>query len=149
MGLDMYLSARRSIHSFDEAAQKIATAVRKAAGIKFDTGNLNSTTIEIEAAYWRKANAIHGWFVDHVQEGVDNCGHYYVSRKSLQELHDLCASILSGEVSKDVLPPQEGFFFGDVDDDVGYKEDLVDTVDQLAKVLKLPEEWDFQYHSSW
>lgn len=26
-----------------------------------------------EVGYWRKANAIHGWFVDNVQKGNDDC----------------------------------------------------------------------------
>ena len=27
-----------------------------------------------QIASWRKANAIHKWFVDNVQDGVDDCG---------------------------------------------------------------------------
>ena len=27
-----------------------------------------------EVGYWRKANAIHGWFVRNVQNGKDDCG---------------------------------------------------------------------------
>ena len=29
--------------------------------------------IDEEVGYWRKANAIHKWFVDNVQDGNDDC----------------------------------------------------------------------------
>ena len=32
----------------------------------------------VEVAYWRKANAIHGWFVYNIQDGVDDQNEYYV-----------------------------------------------------------------------
>jgi hypothetical protein len=54
-------------------------------------------TIIVEAAYWRKANAIHGWFVDKVQEGVDDCGEYNVTLEQLQDLVALCKEILSNK----------------------------------------------------
>lgn len=50
--------------------------------------------ISEEAGYWRKANAIHQWFVDNVQGGEDECKEHYVERSQLKELRDLCKSIL-------------------------------------------------------
>ncbi len=44
--------------------------------------------------YWRKANHIHKWFVDNVQEGNDDCGTYDVSIEQLTELRDLCKKVL-------------------------------------------------------
>lgn len=46
------------------------------------------------AVYWRKANAIHKWFVDHVQDGEDDCRPYDVSVERLAELHDTCVKVL-------------------------------------------------------
>jgi hypothetical protein len=54
-----------------------------------------------EVAYWRKANAIHKWFVDNVQGGKDDCGEYYVERKQLQELTDLCKTVIAGSILVD------------------------------------------------
>lgn len=48
-----------------------------------------------EVGYWRKANAIHKWFVDNVQDGVDNCERYEVSKEQAQELLDLCKEVAS------------------------------------------------------
>lgn len=43
--------------------------------------------------YWRKANAIHKWFVDNVQDGEDDCGYYEVSKEDLEELLSICKAI--------------------------------------------------------
>ena len=46
-----------------------------------------------EAGYWRKANAIHKWFVDNVQDGEDDCEYYEVSKKQLEQLLHICKLI--------------------------------------------------------
>ena len=33
----------------------------------------DSYIVRTEAGYWRKANQIHGWFVNKCQDGVDDC----------------------------------------------------------------------------
>ena len=48
-----------------------------------------------EVGYWRKANAIHKWFVENVQNDVDDCGYYEVSKENLEELLDICKTIQS------------------------------------------------------
>ena len=45
--------------------------------------------IEEQIGYWRKANAIHKWFVDNVQGDKDDCGDYEVNAKQLQQLLDI------------------------------------------------------------
>ena len=47
-----------------------------------------------EIAYWRKANQIHKWFVDNVQDGVDDCRDYLVTKEKIQELINICNQIL-------------------------------------------------------
>ena len=44
---------------------------------------------------WRKANAIHKFFVDTCQDGNDNCQRHYVSRESLEELLETINTILA------------------------------------------------------
>ena len=52
-----------------------------------------------EVGYWRKANQIHAWFVDHVQDGEDDCDyHHEVTKKILEELRDTCIEVLSESV---------------------------------------------------
>jgi len=104
--------------------------------------------------YWRKANAIHNWFVQNVQDGVDNCGSYYVNRGDMVKLRDTVREVLA-DTSKadDLLPTQSGCFFGSVEYDKGYWVDLEDTDKRLTAILEMPEDefkqWDFEYQSSW
>ena len=39
-----------------------------------------------EEGYWRKANAIHQWFVHNAQNDNDDCKKYPVKRKKLESL---------------------------------------------------------------
>ena len=49
-----------------------------------------------EAAYWRKANAIHSWFERNVADGeIENCEDYYVSKEKLIKLRDDCNKVLN------------------------------------------------------
>lgn len=47
-----------------------------------------------EVGYWRKANAIHRWFVENVQNDVDDCGRYEVSKEQLETLLEICNEVL-------------------------------------------------------
>ena len=51
--------------------------------------------------YWRKANAIHKWFVENVQNGVDDCDTYLVTREQLEQLKEACEMVLSQVQTKD------------------------------------------------
>jgi hypothetical protein len=146
MGLDMYLNARQFTarqfakpELFNKLAQEAPFAVKDFA------------TIELQVAYWRKANHIHAWFVKHVQDGVDNCEEYYVSRDQLQLLLDTCKLVLmQKEEAPNLLPTQEGFFFGSTEYNEYYFSDIQDTIDQLESILKdVPIDWELRYHSSW
>ena len=108
--------------------------------------------IEARAAYWRKANHIHRWFVKNVQDGEDDCRPYYVSTEQLSELLDIVNQVLENhDLAEELLPVQAGFFFGSNEYDEGYFDDLEYTRDALTKLLQ-PEftgYWDFEYYSSW
>ena len=50
--------------------------------------------IHEQVGYWRKANAIHNWFVDNVQDGIDDCCyHNEVTKEILEELLDTCTQV--------------------------------------------------------
>ena len=44
---------------------------------------------------WRKSNQIHKWFVDNIQNGVDDCGRYVITRQDIIKLKELCEKIIS------------------------------------------------------
>ena len=149
MGLDMYLSAKRYLSSYDEADQKIAKNIEA-----MPTGRQGMRVKEIscEAMYWRKANAIHRWFVDHCQEGQDDCREYYVSIEDLEHLLADCETILSDQKkAPDVLPTCAGFFFGSTNFDEWFWQDVERTVSELQNILGNPDlmKWEFYYRSSW
>ena len=148
MGLDMYLTARRHISKWSDDDKPLQEAVN--ASIP-DRGDMNAKTVVFEATYWRKANAIHKWFVDNVQDGKDDCESYYVSQDQLKELRDVCKKVLADTMLADsLLPPQSGFFFGSTAIDESYTDDLTYTVEQLDKLVgDQYKSWDFNYQSSW
>lgn len=133
--------------------------------------------------YWRKANQIHNWFVENVQNGIDDCKAYEVTEEKLRELLNTCkmvkrcSKLVKGKVSngekyesgrwvtiwedgkyiedpsvaEKLLPTTDGFFFGGVNYDQWYMEDICNTIKILTKVLN---ETDFEneaivYSSSW
>ena len=148
MGLDMYLNAKRYLWSFPEDGPDATTA--KAIAELLGVAGARIKQIEVEAMYWRKANAIHKWFVDNVQDGTDDCDEYEVSRDQLQKLLDLIIAVIdSKDASK--LSPATGFFFGSTAVDERYWEDLARTKNELADLLANPKfkNWDFYYDSSW
>lgn len=136
-----------------------------------------------KVGYWRKANQIHKWFVENVQDYEDDCDIYEVSEKQLKELLDTCESvyaasqlkkgwvkngetyangmwcpmyeegetIVNSTVAEELLPTQDGFFFGSTEYDQYYMDDITKTIDILTKVLETTD-FDTQmvvYCSSW
>ena len=113
---------------------------------------------------WRKANAIHKFFVDEVQDGNDNCERHWVSRDTLKELLDRITTILDIKTpvaremkAEELLPTDiEGCFFGSKEYDDWYYKDLEDTKKTLEKVFEYEENAEsgkcfdsFYYQSSW
>jgi len=142
MGLDMYLRAKRFIRHDDELVHTLQE--------KFDSP-WPVNDISFEAGYWRKANAIHKWFVDNIQSGEDNCGEYYVNKVDLKNLRDLCVKVKTEpDKASELLPTQGGFFFGDTSYDEGYFYDIDQTIAILDSVLECENtDFDFYYSSSW
>lgn len=169
MGLDMYLYAEQytsnrayftedSPDRFDKLVQVVEAEEFALGYPSADTPEtpLGSVEVTVQIGYWRKANAVHKWFVDNVQGGVDECQKSFVPRERLLALHDLCANLLAQReegqavgVAASHLPPQAGFFFGSTEIDEYYWYDIEDTKKQLARALTIPQEWSIYYRSSW
>lgn len=52
------------------------------------------STIFEEIASWTKANQIHGWFVNNIQNGFDDCSYYSVTEDDLLDLKEICEKVL-------------------------------------------------------
>ena len=157
MGLDMYLTRHIRIdnYDFDASSEILASAVLCALKIKNPNQYNNcSISIGLPAGYWRKANAIHKWFVENVQNGQDNCEPFSVDSTQLKELHSLCERVIADRsLAKKLLPPQDGFFFGDTNLDDWYFQELESTIEIIDDALN-PENAvnnhnTFTYRASW
>ncbi len=103
-----------------------------------------------EAGYWRKANAIHSWFVNNVQGGVDDCRDAYVSQTELKTLLELCRKVVADHsLAESLLPSASGFFFGGTEYDEYYFEDINSTIKILEEALEDDGNADYYYSSSW
>jgi len=184
----MYLSKRTYVKNWEhmKPSELHEITVKQGNLVRKDIRPERISNIVEEIIYWRKANAIHAWFVKNVQDGEDDCGDYYVSTENLTELRDLCVKVVKASelvagkvmngygltkdgkkdpnwvdgklikdptVARELLPPQEGFFFGNTDFDEWYLEDIKRTADELTKVLEESEGkgygGSYYYNSSW
>ena len=125
--------------------------------------------VKTEAGYWRKANQIHSWFVEHTQGGVDDCQYTTVDIEQLKQLkltvNQCIGGIKEPEFNQHIwkpslktlkrfnklMPTQSGFFFGSTEYDEYYLHDLFQTKKILKTVLRKAsrDNWNFIYHSSW
>ena len=153
MGLDQYLYAKKytsestifnKVEIFNQLKETIGTDVA------FLTKKTPSISVEMKVGYWRKSNQIHQYFVDNCQNGEDDCRISYVGRDKLVELLDLCKQVLADHSqAEDLLPVQSGFFFGNIEYNEWYYSVLSDTVEILENALKMGDDWEFYYQSSW
>ena len=138
MGLDMYLYTN---------SKKVCQEVND----QTDEWERDFQTPRGIAIYWRKANAIHKWFVDNIQGGKDDCGYYPVDMNDLARLHDACRKVLDstklvesegGDILEDAsvameeLPTVGGFFFGSTNYDGWYWWDLLHTVEKIEAIME-------------
>ena len=146
MGLDMFLSGKIYLSPRDKNNKKIKELFKEINEI----GNSDYVIVELGVGYWRKANAIHNWFVKNIQNGNDDCKEYWVKREKLKELKELCNKVLKDKnKAPELLPTISGFFFGNLEYDGYYFHYLEDTVKIIDKILKLSDNWNIYYNSSW
>ena len=104
----------------------------------------------LEIGYWRKANQIHNWFVENIQEGIDDCGDYPVTISQLDELKALCQEVLDDKSkAEELLPTKAGFFFGSIEYDDYYFDELIDTIRIIDNIKNDSEITEISYVASW
>lgn len=151
-------------HNGPENQHKIT--VKKGGKVRTDIKPERISYITEEVAYWRKFNALHGWFVNECANGVDECQSIYVSGEVLSKLLEILKQVKTTidksqkkvtvlkdwngedyeyevydceEQVKELLPPTEGFFFGGYEVDEYYKQNVEETINIIEELLKEDE----------
>tara|TARA_B100000927_G_scaffold107064_1_gene86586 strand:+ start:5881 stop:6348 length:468 start_codon:yes stop_codon:yes gene_type:complete len=155
MGLDMTLSKKTYVQNWDfhKEKEKHTISIKKGGKVRKDIKSKRISYIVEEVMYWRKANAIHSWFVENCQNGVDECQESYVSVEQLEELASLCEEVVQTK-NTSLLETQSGFFFGSTDYDEYYFQECEETAKVIRELLseETPEgcnKGSFYYQASW
>lgn len=154
MGLDMYLTKKTYVGAYFEHRNVTGTVKLAVDGKPLPIKVKQISYIDEQVGYWRKANAIHKWFVETCADGEDDCKPVHVDIKQLRELLLIVERVLGDHsLAEKLLPSTSGFFFGSTEYDEWYFDDLKDTKRILTDILKAPEEdlkyCDFEYQASW
>lgn len=91
MGLDMYLHREENLYG------KSAIEIKKANKLPLrseEHPQYEWVQLKTECAYWRKANAIHKWFIDNCGGGDENKREMEVSLEQIKELLNVCKEVL-------------------------------------------------------
>ena len=91
-----------------------------------------------EVAYWRKANQVRQWLVDHTDLcSNDNCEIIPVTKDILEQLIKDCEEVIAHpQRAEEIMPTSAGFFFGSYDYDEWYFEQIQDTIRQIKSILE-------------
>lgn len=165
MGLDMYLQKKTYVknwsHQKPEEQHKIT--VKIGGKLRKDIKPERISYITEEVAYWRKFNALHGWFVENCAGGVDECQEIYVGEEGLEKVlgvlkqvnellnkskpvvkvlqdwngkdYEVTTYDCEDEV-KDIFSPTQGFFFGSDEIDGYYKKEVENTIEVIENLLE-------------
>lgn len=155
MGLDMYLHKKTFVRNWDymEESEKNHVSIKGAESNHIVGARVSEITEQI--AYWRKANHIHNWFVENVQNGEDDCGEYYLTEEHVKSLNEACKKVLDdNSLAEELLPTASGFFFGGVEYDKYYFESVLDTWNITSALIQEMKSWnsgrtDLSYQASW
>ncbi len=130
MGLDMYLTAKRTLEEGLPVAEMDPVA-------KVDA-------VILEIGFWRKSHHIHRWFVNNVQKNIDNCAIYHVSREKLMSLKKVCQVVIKcRHLAEEMLPSVDNKF------DETYFKNILHTINVIKTCLSLPYYWEFYYEANW
>ena len=177
----MYLSKKTYVKnwSFQKPEEQHEITVKKGGEVRKDINPDKISNIEEEAGYWRKANAIHNWFVENVQDGVDECQTSYVDTEKLKELLEICKKVKASlenspkrtiQVKNGWDGEKDTFIDVEIFEDIGVAEELLPTqggfffgsteydegylqdINDTINIIEealLTEDADFYYHASW
>lgn len=118
MGLDIYFHKVKNVrNSVDE---------------KVDINELYTRCYEDADAYFRKANFIYHYFNNKLENEMCE-----VTKSDLDDLISRCDNVLADHTkAEELLPTQEGFFFGSTEYNEWYFQQIEDCRNELARLKK-------------
>ena len=94
MGLDMYI--HKTVHKYGDS--------NNIDDLTYDKfGRTNSYDLTTTVGYWRKANAIHRYFVKNFGDGVDESQDMYITTDDLKNLIGVCENVIKVFVGKKLV----------------------------------------------
>lgn len=169
MGLDMFLEIRKNeycskYYKDEESGLKLELPKDVSRFFSNLTNLTVSRTTDYRVGYWRKANAIHNWFLENCAardkwaDPIDDCRPIEIPVEKLEELLDDCKKVLEDKsLATELLPTTDGFFFGSTEYDDWYFDDIEDTIDIIEPIIKFMKHmlkikdytWSIIYQASW
>lgn len=94
MGLDMYI--HKTVHKYGDS--------NNIDDLTYDKfGRTNSYDLTTTVGYWRKANAIHRYFVKNFGDGVDESQDMYITTDDLKNLIGVCENVIKVFIGKKLV----------------------------------------------
>ena len=159
MGLDMYFYLEKYQSEFNSKYSMI-----KKAPIQYDEElkeleqdiierNFKSIETRYQVGYFRKFNALHRYIVKNFADDIDDCRYVFLDIEDIKKMLNDLKSVTQENASQ-VLPTQDGFFFGSQKYDEWYFDDIKYAIDLFEKMLKVLEadskgNWSAYYRASW
>ena len=156
----MYLYKKTYVQNWEHnpPEQHHQIEIKRGGVIRTDIKPNRICYITEQVAYWRKFNALHGWFIENCAAGVDECQDISVDEDKIKELLETLKEVSSNfDKADELLPPTQGFFFGSDEVDEYYKEEVNSTIKIIEDLLEENEQskqyglysGDFEYRASW
>lgn len=146
----MYLSKKTYVKNWTHKEDKHRVVVTLNDQTRLDIKPERVTDVVEEVMYWRKVNAVHAWFVENVQDGIDECQESAVTIEQLDTLATICEKVVRDK-NPELLPASSGFFFGSTDYDEYYYQEVEETAKVLREEIRNNQEKypEYFYQASW
>ena len=102
-----------------------------------------------EFSYYRKFNALQGYFERNFQ--LENCGRILITKEIREDLLNIINEILEDHnKAEELLPVQQGFFYGTYEYDDFYFQDIYSLEKDLIHMKFIDyDNYDLYYTSNW
>lgn len=153
MGLDQYIYVREKRNRVEELEQSIIIS-----NLEQDD-NRKPEDEDYEIAYFRKFNALQGYFerkyYEVAEDGVDvNCQNIQITEEDVKTLREACKYYLANEadthgyysVKHPELSPTEGFFYGSQQ---VHEYDIEQLIELLENIEEHLNSGDLVYYFCW